>query len=168
MKRALIVAVALGALVALPMTSWAQAKPDLSGSWKLDEAKSDPAPAARAGGGGGGGRGGGGTAASMTITQTAAQITIDRVMGQGTQSAVYKLDGSESLNKMGMGEAKSKASWDGSTLVIATSQTMQGPNGEMSMTSKEVYSLVGGILTIQTTRTTPMGEQSRKLVYSKG
>ena len=167
MKRTVIVAVALTALVALPAASWAQAKPDFSGTWKLDEAKSDPAPAGR-GGGGGGGRGGGAAATSMTIKQTAAQLSIDRVTGQGTQNALYKLDGSESVNKMGMGDSTSKASWDGSKLVIATSMTMQGPNGSMSMDSKEVYSLDGGVLTVETSRTTPMGAQNRRLVYSKG
>jgi hypothetical protein len=166
MKRALIVAVALAAVVAMPMTSWAQAKPDFSGKWTLDEAKSDPAPA-RAGGGGGRG-GAGGTAASMAIKQTAAELTIDRVMGQGTQTAVYKLDGSESVNAMGQGQAKSKASWNGATLVIATSMTMTTPNGEMTMESKETYSVSAGLLTIETSRNTPNGAQTRKLVYTKG
>ena len=163
MKRALIVAMAAVAIVALPVASAAQGKPDFSGKWTLDEAKSDPAPA------GGGGRGGAmGSAASMTIKQTATQLTVDRVMGQGAQTAVYKLDGSESVNQMGMGQAKSKASWDGSRLVIATSMTMSTPNGEMTMDSKEIYSLGAGVLTIETTRNTPMGSQTRKLVYTKG
>lgn len=81
MKGALIAAVALAALVALPAASWAQVKPDLSGTWTMDEAKSDPAPAragGAGGGGGGGGRAGSGAAASMTIKQTQAQLTIAR------------------------------------------------------------------------------------------
>src|SRR4029077_15943690 len=61
MKQAIIVAVALAALVALPAAGWAQAKPDFSGSWTMDAAKSDPAPA-RGGGGAPGGGGGGGAA----------------------------------------------------------------------------------------------------------
>ena len=61
MKRAIIVAVALAAFVALPAVGWAQAKPDFSGSWTMDATKSDPAPARGGGGaGGGGGRAGGG------------------------------------------------------------------------------------------------------------
>ena len=122
MKRALIVTLALAALVAVPALSLAQAKPDLSGSWTLNNDKSDPAPA-RGGGGGGGGRGGGrggGVAAQMTIKQTPTQLTIDRTMGQGTQTAAYKLDGTESTNTVGAGEAKSKAVWQGPKLVITT------------------------------------------------
>jgi hypothetical protein len=89
-------------------------------------------------------------------------------MGQGTQTLVYKLDGSESTNAMGQGEAKSKASWDGAKLVVTTTQSMNGPNGAMTMESKDVYSLDGGTLVLETTRNTPMGAQSRKLVYDKG
>ena len=172
MKRALIVALALAALVAVPALSPAQAKPVLSGSWTLNNEKSDPAPA-RGGGGGGGGRGGGrggGVAAQMTIKQTPAQLSIDRTMGQGAQTAVYKLDGTESTNTMGAGEAKSKAVWQGATLVITTSQMMQGRGGgdPIAVEIKEVYGLNGGVLTVERTQTTPAGTTTRKLVYDKG
>jgi hypothetical protein len=172
MKRAIIVAVALAAFVALPAASWAQAKPDFSGSWTMDQAKSDPAPARGGGGGGGGGRGGGGRgggpAASMTIKQSGTALTMDRVMGQGTQTVVYKLDGSESTNTMGQGQAKSKAAWDGPKLVVTTTQSLDTPNGPITVDSKDVYSLDGGVLTLETTRTTPNGAQTRKVVYTKG
>jgi hypothetical protein len=160
MKQALIVAVALAALVALPAATWAQAKPDFSGSWTMDPAKSDPAPAR--GGGGGGGRGGGrggGVAMQITIKQTPAQLTIDRSMGQATQTVVYKLDGSESTNAMGQGESKSKATWDGSKLVVTTTLEFNGNTVE----SKDVYSMDGGSLVLETTR----GAQTRKVVYNK-
>ena len=168
MKQALIVTLALAALVAVPALSLAQAKPDLSGSWTLNNDKSDPAPA-RGGGGGGGGRGGG-VAAQMTIKQTPTQLTIDRTMGQGTQTAVYKLDGTESTNTVGAGEAKSKTVWQGPMLVITTSQMMQGRGGgdPIAVEIKEVYGVDGGALTIERTQTTPAGTTTRKLVYDKG
>ncbi|MCM3878927.1 MAG: hypothetical protein ND807_02355 [Vicinamibacterales bacterium] len=171
MKQALIVGVALAALVAAPALSQAQAKADFSGTWTLNQEKSDPAPAR--GGGGGGGRGGGrggGVAAQMTIKQAPTQLSIDRTMGQGTVSMVYKLDGSESTYAMGMGEAKSKAMWEGTKLVITTAQTMPGRDGGAGMTMqvKEIYSLDAGALTIERTQTTPMGTMARKLVYDKG
>lgn len=172
MKQALIVTLALAALVAVPALSVAQAKPDLSGSWTLNNDKSDPAPA-RGGGGGGGGRGGGGrgggVAAQMTIKQTPTQLTIDRTMGQGTQTAVYKLDGTESANTVGAGEAKSKAAWQGPKLAITTSQMMPGRGGgdPIAVEIKEVYGVEGGALTIERTQTTPMGTNTRKLVYDK-
>src|SRR5882762_4668029 len=53
MKRVLLLAMATA--VVLPFHARAQAKPDFSGTWTLDTAKSDPAPQGRGGGGGGAG-----------------------------------------------------------------------------------------------------------------
>ena len=169
--RNIIVTIAFA--IALVATAAAQSKADFSGTWTFDEAKSDPAPArAGGGGGGGGGRGGGrmggAPATAMTIKQTPAELSIDRTTAQGSQTAVYKLDGSDSTNTIGMGPATSKAVWDGARLVITTTQTIQGRGGEITVNSKDVYSVQGSTLTIETTRTTPAGEQSRKLIYTKG
>jgi hypothetical protein len=171
-----VLAIAFAAVLAVPALTWAQTKADFSGTWTFDEAKSDPAPARGGGGGGGGapgggggGRGmGGGTATKLVIKQTATDLTVESTLPNGAQTAVYKLDGSESVNKMGMGEAKTKVSWDGANLVLTGAQTLTTPQGEMSITSKDVYNLSGSVLTITTTRTTPRGETTRKLVYNKG
>jgi hypothetical protein len=160
MKRALVFCVAL--VLAMPLAAFAQ-KADFSGTWTFDEAKSDPAPAGR-----GGGRGGGGTASKMVIKQTAGDLTVERTLPNGAETVVFKLDGSESVNKMGPGEGKSKASWDGSSLVINTQQQVQTPNGTFDITVKDVYSVQGGVLTLTTTRTTGRGENTRKLIYNKG
>jgi hypothetical protein len=160
---------ALALLLALPSLVVAQAKPDFSGTWTFDEAKSDPAPARAGGGGGrGGGRMGGAPATAMTIKQTAGELSMDRTTAQGAQTVVYKLDGSESTNTIGMGPATSKAMWDGNKLVITTTQTVQGRGGEITINSKDIYSVQGNVLTIETTRTTPGGDQTRKLIYTKG
>jgi hypothetical protein len=170
MKNALMAALVL--FLAVPHAAWAQGKPDLSGTWTFDEAKSDPAPARAGGGGGGGGRGGGrmggAPATAMTIKQSAAELTMDRTMAQGAQTIVYRLDGSESKNTIGPGPATSKAMWDGNKLVVTTTQTVQGRGGEITINSKEIYTVQGNVLTIETTRTTPAGDQTRKLVYTKG
>jgi hypothetical protein len=164
MKRVLTLCVA--AVLALPVVTMAQGKADLSGTWTFDEAKSDPAPAGR--GGGGGGRGGFGPATKLVIKQTAGELTVESTNANGTNTAVYKLDGSESVNKMGMGEAKSKAAWEGGNLVVTGQQQLQTPNGTFDITTKDVYSLQGGVLTITQTRTTGRGDNTRKLVYNKG
>src|SRR5215204_1596653 len=115
---------ALALVLLLPSLVLAQAKSDLSGSWTFDEAKSDPAPARAGGGGGGGGGGrgggrmGGAPATAMTIKQTAGELSMDRTTAQGSQTVVYKLDGSESTNTIGAGPATSKAMWDGAKLVV--------------------------------------------------
>ena len=169
MKYALMAALVL--FVAVPPVALAQAKTDLSGTWTFDEAKSDPAPARAGGGGGGGGRGGGrmggAPPTAMTIKQTAGELTMDRTTAQGAQTVVVKLDGSESKNTIGMGPAVSKAVWDGPRLVVTTTQTVQGRGGEMTIDSKEIYSVAGNTLTIEATRTTPMGTATRKLIYTK-
>jgi hypothetical protein len=168
MKRVVVFFVALA--LAAPAIAWAQGKADLSGTWTLDESKSDPAPAGRGGGGGGRGGGGrgGGTASKLVIKQTAGDLTIERTLPNGAETVVLKLDGSESVNKMGMGEGKSKTSWDGNTLVVTTQAQLQTPQGTFDITSKDVYSLQGGVLTVTTTRTTGRGDTTRKLVYTKG
>jgi hypothetical protein len=165
MKRALVFCTALA--LAIPIVAFAQ-KADFSGTWTFDEAKSDPAPAGRGGGGGGGGRGGGGTASKLVIKQAGGNMTVERTLPNGADTLVFKLDGSESVNKMGQGEGKSKANWDGNNLVITTQQSVQTPNGNIDITVKDVYSMSGGVLTLTTTRTTGRGDNTRKLVYNKG
>lgn len=163
---------ALSAALALPVLSFAQAKADLSGTWKFDEAKSDPAGGPGGGGGGGGrgggGRMGGGTPSQLVIKQTATELTVERTLPNGTETAVYKLDGSESANKSGMGESRSKASWDGSNLVVTGKLAVSTPQGDFEIDTKDVYAVSGGVLTVTTTRTTPRGENTRKLVFNKG
>ena len=170
MLKALMAALIL--CLVLPAAGWAQAKTDFSGGWTFDEATSDPAPARGGGGGGGGGGRGGGRmggapATAMTIKQSATELTIDRTTAQGNQTAVYKLDGSDSTNTIGPGSATSQASWDGARIVIATKQTVQGRGGEITIESKDIYSRDGNTLVIETARTTPGGTQNRKLIYTK-
>ena len=167
-KRILAIAVALA--VALPALTFGQAKTDFSGTWSFDEAKSDPASGPGGGGGGGGRPGGarGGAPTKLVIKQTAGEVTIDQTLPNGAQTVVYKLDGSESVNKLAMGESKAKASWDGANLVIAGKQSISTPQGEFEIDMKDVYTLASGVLTITATRVTPRGEATRKLVYNKG
>ena len=158
--------------LAFPAAAWAQSraasKPDFSGTWTLNAEKSDPPPAR--GGGAGGGRGGGmgaGMGGPVTIKQTASTLTIEST-GRGGQSmsATYNLDGSESTNQMmgrgGPSEAKSKAHWDGSKLVIETTRDMGGS----PVTSTETRSLSadGKEMTVETT----FNGNTRKTVYTKG
>jgi hypothetical protein len=149
------VVVALAAALAVPALVLAQAKVDLSGTWTFDEAKSDPAPgppggggAGRGGGGGGGGGRmmGGGTPSKLVIKQTATELTVESTMPNGAQTAVYKLDGSDSVNKMGMGEAKSKASWDGANLVITGKQAISTPQGDIQIDTKTFTACLAALL----------------------
>jgi hypothetical protein len=133
------------AVLALSSVAFAQ-KPDFSGTWAPDPAAA-PAPPA---GGGGGQRGGGG--GPMTVKQTATELTVERTMGENKMTSTYKLDGTESENKM-MGRGggaevvtKSTAKWDGSKLVIST--TRPGQDGA-PVTQTQTWSLEGGNLVIE-------------------
>ena len=151
MKR--VLSLALAAALVVPFIAQAQAKPDFSGTWTLDAAKSDPAPAGR------GGRGGGGGAAGpVTIKQSATEITI----GMNT----YKLDGSETEIQGRGGVQKAKATWDGAKLVITTNIDARGA----AITTKAVRSLStdGKEMTVENTVTgMPQGGGTTKQVYTK-
>jgi hypothetical protein len=147
--------------VALAITGYAQ-KPDFSGVWTPDAAAAAPAA-----GGGGGGRGM--AAGPMSVTQKGDTLTIERTMGDNKVSSVYKLDGSESVNKqMGRGgeiETKSTAKWDGSKLTIVTKTPAQdGTVREATQT----WSLEGGNLVIDSTRPGRDGSpMTTKTTYKK-
>jgi hypothetical protein len=106
-----------------------------------------------------GARGGGG--GPMTLRQSATELTQERTMGENTMTTVYKLDGTESVNKTQRGESKSTAKFDGAKLVIKT--TMEGPNGATETTATWSLSADGKELTI--VRATARGE--RTMVYTK-
>ncbi len=142
---------------------FAQSKPDFSGTWTLDPAKSEMGQ-----GMGGGGGMGGGMMGPMTVTikQTANELTIERKMGDQARTMTYKLDGTESVNEGMRGQVKSTAKWDGSNLVIkTTSQNQQG--GTMESTEVRSLSADGKTMTVDSTRQTPRGEIKQKMVFNK-
>jgi hypothetical protein len=151
-KIALLVVVLAVAIAGLAV---AQGKPDFSGKWapKVDPNAAPPA--------GGGGRGGGMGGGPMTITQTAAELKMERTMGENTMVTIYKLDGTESVNKTQRGESKSTAKFDGGKLLIKT--VAEGPNGPTETTATWSLSADGKELTMVTT--TARGE--RTMTYTK-
>ena len=149
-------------VAALAIVGYAQ-KPDFSGVWTVDAAASAPA-----GGGGGGGRGM--APGPLSVTQKEDTLSIERTMGGNKVTSTYKLDGTESVNKMmGRGgaeiETKSTAKWDGNKLTITTKQAAQ--DGTVRE-STQTWSLEGGNLVIETTRTGREGAPvTAKLTYKK-
>jgi len=164
MKKFAFLALVLAAVLALPAVASAQAKPDFSGKWIQDMDKSDPMGG---GPGGGGGRGPAGPQ-NITITHTAADLTIERETPNGVMKTVYKLDGSESENTTPRGSSKTKSSWDGAKLVTAGTQTMNMQGNEVTIEMKEERSLdADGTMVVVTATKSPMGERTRKVVFKK-
>ena len=151
------VGIIAAAVLAISSVAFAQT-PDFSGTWTPDQ------PAAQ---GEGRGRGMGGP---MTVKQDATSLTIERTMGENKTTAVYKLDGTESVNKMTMGrgenarevEQKSTAKWDGAKLVITTKTA--APDGT-ERTQTQTWWMDGGNLVIE--RPAGRGGEMQKTVYKK-
>jgi len=173
----------------LAVSAFAQNKKDFSGSWTLDTSKSKldermrieamtmtvaqtdkdikvetatkrmPPPADAGGGGGmGGGMGRGGGM---------------RGMG-GDTNFTYTLDGKEtSVNQetpMGAMPVKLKAEMEkDGKLKLSSSRTFNTPNGEMTMTTKETWSLSedGKTLTVKREMESPRGTNSSEMVFMK-
>jgi len=164
MKRVSAV-LSAAAVVLWAAGAFAQAKPDFSGSWTLDQEKT--AAANPAGGGGGGGRrgGGGGGGGAMTIKQDATSFTIETQGRQGPQSQTYKLDGSET-QLTGRGGGTAKAMWEGSTIVVDATRQMQ----DNTITTKTVYSMEGEWMVVSITGAGRGGGEptTTKRYYKKG
>ena len=155
MKRVLLTAMVVAAVI--PFAARAQGRPDFSGTWTLNAAKSDPSLQVRGGG-------------SHTIRQTATEIAVTIAGRGGPETSIYQLDGLESTNQVQSPEGpltvKGTARWEGASLVIETTREIRG----MTITTKEVRTLdaSGKEMTIEAITQTPQGEIRRKVVLMKG
>jgi hypothetical protein len=135
----------------------AQAKPNFSGDWKMNPAKSDfgqmPAP----------------TSMVQKITHDDPDLKVTSTSvserGEFTNNLAYTTDGKECTNKTRMGESKSTLKWDGDTLVFETKADFQG--NAVTITSKWTLSEDGKILTVNTHFSSSMGEGDSKTVLEK-
>ena len=120
-------------------------------------------------GGRGGGRGnfaGFSAATRLVISETATEVAVDTNTGTENQiqTAIYRLDGSESSVPGPLGwNTRARAGWQDGKLVVTITRTIQGPDGELKFEIKDVYSVSGGLLTVERTQ----GSQSQKMVYKK-
>lgn len=156
MTRKFILVALLAVVLAVPSMAVAQT-PNFTGKWVQDMEKSDPM---------GGGRGPAGPQ-TLTYTQTATELTIERETQNGVQKTVYKLDGSPSENAGGRGGAvTSKTVWEGAKLVTKYSRTM----GENTMEVTETRSLEadGTLVVVSAMTGGPQGATTRKVVFKKG
>jgi hypothetical protein len=135
----------------------AQAKPNFAGDWKLNSAKSEfgqfPAPSS--------------LTEKITQDDTAIKLSVKMSSDNGDMNfdSSYNMDGTETTNQFGPSEMKSKAAWDGDSLVINT----KGTFGDNEMTFKDKWDLSadGKTITISRHWSSSMGEMDQKLVLEK-
>ena len=102
---------------------------------------------------------------TLVIEQSEREVRVTRkavVNGEDRSVAqVYKLDGSDSVNPvfLGQGQVTTKTSWDKDKLVTLGSQKISGRETGAQIAIKEEYSLSkdGKVLTLKATRTSSQG-----------
>ena len=185
MKRNIVFAAAL-VLFLMAVGVSAQDKGNFSGHWELDTSKSKLDERARI------------QAMTLDVTQTAADIKVQtkttrtprpdgdaggngggRGMGRGggfgggDSAMTYSLDGKETTiqqeGRMGSVPVTLKTKIDGGKLNLSSARTFNGPNGEISITTKETWSLSddGKTLTVHREQNSPRGSTSYDLVFAK-
>lgn len=175
MKKLVLLAVVIG-LSSIAAIAQDQAA-DFSGIWTLDISKSKMDERARI------------ESMKMTVTQSAKEITVATEtkrqappdggagrrggMGGGDSTFTYALDGKETKTElsgpMGAMPVTLKAAVEGGKLTLTSSRTFSGQMGEITVTTKEVWSLSadGKTLTAEREQQTPRGTSSSTMVFVK-
>lgn len=147
---------ALGLVCSLVLAQ-AQSKPNFSGTWKVNNAKSDfgPMPAPQS------------STSKIDHKEPSLKIATTWVGDQGelTFESAYTTDGKESTNSFRNMEFKSKATWEGSTLLIASKGSAD--SGEFTMKDKWSLSEDGKTFTVVRAFSGPMGEATQTLIHEK-
>jgi hypothetical protein len=144
-----------------------KARPDFSGTWQLDRAKSDfgewsDKPLSKAD-------------STLAVEHRDPELKIKRTLSLNGQQEVreftYYTDerGETNPATIGAGEVKSKTKWDGDKVVSQAHMTQKGQGGtyELDVTQKWQVSSDGKTLTYTTTIGNQMGVQQVKLVYRR-
>jgi hypothetical protein len=145
-----------------------EGRPDLSGAWSLDRAKSDfgpfrDSPVVRA-------------EVTLLIAHAGPELKVtrrERREGrEQTTELVYYTDGRGELNPSTLGRVgvKSETKWDGDKIVATSTLTRRGPGGKTSTletTDKWQLSGDGRLLTQTTSISYGGGTQTVKQVYRR-
>jgi hypothetical protein len=139
----------------LALVAFAQSKPDFSGTWKLDTARSNfgalPAPQ------------------SSTLKIEHKEPTFKMVSitvgdsGERTYELSFTTDGKECTNFVGNIELKSVAKWDGNVLTMEH----KAAGGEVTVKDQWALSEDGKTLTVTRQWSGSQGETTQTLVHQK-
>lgn len=156
MTRRILTLTALVALAAL--FCFAADKPNYSGVWKINSAKSDFGPMPQ-----------GPDKFERTVDHKDPAIKITTVQSMGgnerTSTVEYNINGQEQVIKTPMGEYKATPAWKDNNLEVSAKREMQG----MEIKSQEKWTLSadGKVLTVETALSTPQGDFAMKFVLDK-
>lgn len=129
-------------LALAPRQLAARVHPDFSGTWTLNTGGTPQDDGTRA------------AFTTLIVKQTPNELSVEGLaLAQHLPVVVYRLDGVESTSTGPQGATKAKAIWDGRMLVITSTRTFAGPQGDFHVDTKEVYSLPDGGLRIDRTQT---------------
>jgi len=142
-------------MIAVCLLAWSQTRPDFSGTWKMNVAKSDfgalPAP-----------EGG-----SLKIEHKDPSLklisTTTGASGERTFEISLTTDGAECTNFVGNIEIKSVAKWDAETLLVEH----KAAGGEVVVKDKWTLSPDGKVLTLVRQWSGSQGETTQTLVHEK-
>jgi hypothetical protein len=160
MKRlAIIVGVAL--TLGVQAEALAQARPDFSGTWTFNQGKSSPGTAGNAPDLG--------FPTEIVVKQTPTELNVAiSTVRQKPVTAAYKLDGGKVSVEMPSGITETgEAKFDGSNVVITSRRSFSSPAGDVVVDFKEIWSLNGGVLTIEKTRTSDGESSTAKGMFDK-
>jgi hypothetical protein len=123
-------------------------KPDFSGNWKMDADKSTFGPMPPP------------TSLTAKIAHKDPDISIEvtqsGAQGDQTSTMKYSTDGKETTNSMMGNDVKSKANWDGKTLVVVSNANFGG--ADVKLTNKFSLSEDGKTLTQALSISAPQGD----------
>jgi hypothetical protein len=154
---------ALVILVLAPASgTFAQARPDLSGTWRLNFDLSE-SPV-----------GGGGIdvtfPSEMVVTQSTTELSLTRrSVRQAPFAAVYRLDGSKVSVDAPPGITETgEARFEGAALVITSRRSFSSPAGDTVVEFRETWSVSGNVLTVKKTVTQDGESQNASAAYDRG
>lgn len=154
-------ALLLAALTVAVPAAWAQAKPDLSGTWKLSATNPPNYP---------GSAGWGVPSPTVVVKQSASEISIQSGQyGATPMTVVYKLDGTDTIweapsmtqsGSTAVVKWRTKARWDGNKLILFTWNTALNQ-------MRDILSVGNGTLTVVRGTEQPGPSTNATLTYSK-
>lgn len=139
---------------------------DFSGTWNLNEEKSEIAE--------GPGRRAGFFTPTMIVKQEKDKLTVQRTITgrngeERTMETVYDLTGKPTKEERRRGTTEHTTNWEGEALNIKTERSLERRGESFDMTTHATWTLVddGKALVIESTSDTPMGERTQKSYYAK-